>query len=68
MGKLPVDKKPVLGEGILKTSARELSVFVDEKGQTWICDKDAVRSTSAITSADLRGIGQCQIMPFDHGG
>ena len=34
------DKKPVFGNGVLKSSAREFQVFVDEEGNTWICDKD----------------------------
>ena len=61
-------KKPVFGEGILKTSARELTVFVDEKGDTWICDKDAAQAIDRSRPFSDQNIERCQVMPFDHGG
>jgi len=45
-------KQTVFGNGILKTSAREFTVFVDEKGNTWICDKDA-----EVSGFDFKGAG-----------
>jgi hypothetical protein len=62
------NKKKVFGEGILKTSARELTVFVDEDGNTWICDKDAVKDIDPGKPFAEQNIERCQIMPFDHGG
>jgi hypothetical protein len=62
------EKKSVFGEGVLKTSARELAVFVDEKGQTWICDKEAMKNIDPNRPFEEQGIERCQIMPFDHGG
>jgi hypothetical protein len=62
------EKKSVFGNGVLKTSARELTVFVDEKGNSWICDKDAVKNIDPGKPFEGQNIERCQIMPFDHGG
>jgi streptogramin lyase len=61
-------KKSIFGEGILKTSARELAVFVDEKGNTWVCDKDAVKNIDRTRPFEEQNIERCEIMPFDYGG
>ena len=58
----------VFGEGVLKTSARQFEVFVDEKGNTWICDKDAAKSIDTNRPFEEQNIERCQVMPFDHGG
>jgi streptogramin lyase len=57
-----------LGNGIVKTSAREIAVVVDEKGYTWICDKDAVKGIDPNRPLTEQNIESCQVMPFDHGG
>jgi hypothetical protein len=62
------EKKSVFGEGILKKSARELAVFVDEEGNSWICDKDAVKDIDPNKPFSEQNMERCQIMPFDHGG
>jgi predicted RNA-binding protein with PIN domain len=62
------EKKKVFGEGVLKTSARELSVFVDEEGNSWICDKEAAKNIDPNKPFAEQGMERCQIMPFDHGG
>ena len=62
------EKKSVFGEGVLKTSARAMEVFVDEEGNTWICDKDAVKDIDLNKPFAGQNIERCQIMPFDHGG
>jgi hypothetical protein len=62
------EKKNVYGEGILKNSARETAVYVDKKGNTWICDKDVVGDIDPNKSLEEQNIERCQIMPFDHGG
>ncbi|MBD3383105.1 MAG: hypothetical protein GF404_13045 [candidate division Zixibacteria bacterium] len=62
------EKKSVFGEGVLKTSARQLSVFVDDKGNSWICDKDAVKDIDPNKPFEEQNMERCQIMPFDHGG
>lgn len=62
------NKNTKFGNGILKTSARELAVYVDEKGFTWICDKDAVKSIDRNKPFAEQNIERCQVMPFDHGG
>ena len=61
-------KKSVFGEGILKSSARELSVFVDEDGNTWICDKEAAKNIDPNKPFSQQDIEKCKVMPFDHGG
>jgi hypothetical protein len=58
----------VYGNGILKNSARELAQFVDEKGNSWICDKDAVAQIDPTRPFEEQNISGCQVMPFDHGG
>ena len=63
-----MDKKSLFGEGVLKTSARELTVYVDKKGDTWICDKDAVKDIDPNKPLEQQNMERCQIMPFDHGG
>jgi hypothetical protein len=62
------EKKPVFGDGVLKSSARELQVFVDEEGNTWICDKDEAAKIDPSKPFAEQGLERCQIMPFDHGG
>lgn len=62
------ERKSIFGNGILKTSARELAVFVDEKGNSWICDKDAVTSIDRSKPFEDQNIERCQVMPFDNGG
>jgi len=62
------DKKKIFGEGVLKSSARELSIFVDDNGNTWICDKDAVKDIDPNKPFSEQNLERCQIMPFDHGG
>ena len=62
------EKKSALGNGVLKTSARELAVFIDEKGNSWICDKDAVKDIDPNKPFEEQNIEHCQIMPFEHGG
>ena len=61
-------KKSVFGNGVLKQSARELSVFVDEHGNSWICDKDAIEHIDRNRPFAEQNVERCQIMPFDHGG
>jgi streptogramin lyase len=63
-----MEKKSLFGEGVLKTSSRELAVYVDEKGDTWICDKDAIKSIDPNKPLEQQNMERCQIMPFDHGG
>jgi len=29
-----------IGEGILKPGTRPIKIYVDDKGEYWICDKD----------------------------
>jgi len=58
----------VFGNGVLKQSARELAVFVDETGNTWICDKDAAAQIDRSKPFEAQNIERCQVMPFDHGG
>ena len=60
--------KSVFGNGILKNSARELAIFVDEDGTQWICDKDAAASIDRSKPFADQNIERCQVMPFDHGG
>jgi hypothetical protein len=60
--------KSVFGNGVLKNSARELAVFVDEEGHTWICDKDAVAQIDKNKPFAGQNIERCQVMPFDNGG
>jgi streptogramin lyase len=62
------EKKKVYGEGILKNSVRETAVYVDKKGNTWICDKDAIGDIDPNKPLEKQNIERCQIMPFDHGG
>ena len=61
-------QKSVFGEGILKQSARELAVFVDEKGNSWICDKSEVSKIDRSKPFEGQNLERCQVMPFDHGG
>jgi hypothetical protein len=61
------DKK-VFGDGVLKTSAREFTVFVDEEGNTWICDKEAAKGIDPNKPFSEQDVERCQVMPFDHGG
>jgi len=61
-------KNTVFGSGVLKKSARELAVFVDEDGNTWICDKDAAEKIDRSRPFSEQNIERCQVMPFDHGG
>ena len=61
-------KKSVFGDGVLKTSARPFEVFVDEKGNTWICDEDAAKTIDRNRPFEEQNIERCQVMPFDHGG
>ena len=60
--------KPVLGNGIQKTSARAIAVYVDENNNTWICDKDVVGQIDPSRPFAEQNIARCGIMPFDHGG
>jgi hypothetical protein len=60
--------KSLFGNGVLKNSARELAVFVDEKGHQWICDKDALKDIDRNKPFEGQNIERCQVMPFDHGG
>jgi streptogramin lyase len=62
------NKHSVFGNGVLKKSARELAVFVDDDGNTWICDKDAVSQIDRTKPFADQKIERCQVMPFDHGG
>jgi len=62
------EKKTIFGEGVLKTSAREMTVFVDADGSTWICDKEAAKNIDPQKPLSDQGIERCQVMPFDHGG
>ena len=62
------NKKAIFGNGILKTSARENAVFVDEKGNTWICDRDAIKDIDRTKPFEDQNIERCQVMPFDFGG
>jgi len=62
------ETKTVFGNGVLKNSARELAVFVDEKGHTWICDKDAAAQIDKNKPFAEQNIERCQVMPFDNGG
>lgn len=62
------NKKAIFGNGILKTSVRENAVFVDEKGNTWICDKDVINSIDLTKPFEGQHIERCQVMPFDFGG
>lgn len=62
------EKKSVFGNGVLKNSARQLSVFVDDKGNSWICDKDTVKDIDPNKPFEEQNMERCQIMPFDHGG
>ncbi len=62
------EKKSLFGNGVLKTSARQYEVFVDEKGQTWICDKEVVDQIDPNRPFEEQNMERCQIMPFDHGG
>ena len=61
-------EESIFGAGVLKTSARQLAVFVDKDGSTWICDKDAVKNIDPNKSFAEQNLERCQIMPFDHGG
>jgi hypothetical protein len=61
-------EKKVYGEGILKNSARETAVYVDKKGNTWICDKEVIGDIDPNIPLEEQNIDSCQIMPFDHGG
>lgn len=63
-----MEKKTVFGDGVLKTSARELAVLVDDNGDTWICDKDAVKNIDRSKPFADQNLERCQVMPFDHGG
>ena len=62
------NEKTLFGDGILKKRAREFTVFVDEDGNTWICDKDAAKSIDPNKPFADQNIERCQVMPFDHGG
>lgn len=62
------ENKTIFGAGVLKTSAREMTVFVDEEGNTWICDKEAAKKIDRSKPFAQQGIERCQVMPFDHGG
>ena len=61
-------RNSVFGNGVLKQSARELTVFVDEDGNSWICDKDAAKHIDRNRPFAEQNIEGCQVMPFDHGG
>ncbi len=58
----------VFGNGVLKKSAREFTVFVDEDGTSWICDKEAADQIDRSRPFKEQNIERCQVMPFDHGG
>lgn len=60
--------KSVFGNGVLKHSARELTVFIDENGHTWICDKEAAGHIDHSRPFAEQNIEGCQVMPFDNGG
>ena len=60
--------RPVLGNGIRKNSARQLVQFVDEKGNTWICDRDAMSQIDPTRPFEEQNIAGGQVIPFDHGG
>jgi hypothetical protein len=62
------DEKSLFGEGVLKKSAREFSVFVDEEGNTWICDKEEAKNIDPNKPFSQQKLERCQVMPFDHGG
>ena len=62
------NQNSVFGNGILKTSARENAVFVDENGNTWICDRDAIKDIDRTKPFEDQHIERCQVMPFDFGG
>ncbi|MBD3170552.1 MAG: hypothetical protein GF307_13790 [candidate division Zixibacteria bacterium] len=62
------EKKSVFGGGVLKKSAREFSVLVDEEGNTWICDKEAAANVDRNRPFSEQNLERCQVMPFDHGG
>jgi hypothetical protein len=61
-------KKPIFGDGVLKTSARELVVFVDDNGDSWICDKEEAQNIDRNVPFEKQNLERCQVMPFDHGG
>lgn len=62
------EEKSVFGEGVLKKSARQLTVFVDENGNSWICDAEAAKNIDPNKPFEDQNIEGCQVMPFDHGG
>jgi len=62
------ENKKVFGEGVLKSSARELRVFVDKNGDTYICDKETAANVDPDKPLAEQGLERCQVMPFDHGG
>jgi hypothetical protein len=54
--------------GIPKESASEIAQFVDERSNSWICDKDAVAMIDRNRPFEEQNVDGCQVMPFDHGG
>jgi hypothetical protein len=61
-------EKSVFGDGVLKKSAREFSVLVDDEGNTWICDKEELKNVDPNKPFAEQNLERCQVMPFDHGG
>jgi streptogramin lyase len=62
------NKQSVFGYGILKTSAREYSVFADEKGNSWMCNANAIKNIDHNKPFEEQHIERCQVRPFDFGG
>ncbi|MBD3233237.1 MAG: hypothetical protein GF315_05890 [candidate division Zixibacteria bacterium] len=62
------EKKPVYGNGVTKTSARDLVVLTDEQGATWICDAEEAAKVDRNRPFGEQNLKRCQVMPFDHGG
>lgn len=61
-------QKSILGNGILKQSARALAVYVDANGNSYICDKDEAAKIDRSRPIEEQNLTRCQVMPFDHGG
>ena len=60
--------KTVLGNGIVKNTARPLAIFVDSKNNEYVCDRDCIDNLDPSRPFEEQACSSCADNPFDIGG
>ena len=60
--------EPILGNGIVKSSANPFGIFVDKNNNEYVCSVECLDTLDARLPFEDQACAECQDNPFDIGG